>query len=160
MASLDGAARETLSPTLVGRLQEEIFQGREDDRNAIPTRPQAFFQQKVDATLWRQLRQNERRRRHQDRLEAVGRPYAGAVWACFPTGALGLKLTTKEFVTAAQVWLGVADGPGGDGAKALLEQGTDQISRHDAVRDVLYETSTYRGLRPHRSGSYWRRTCP
>ena len=143
-ARLDVEAQESFH-TLAERLRGEVFEATEDDRNACPTRPQAYFQQKVDSTLWRQLLQDEKRRRHLDRLEAVRRPYAGAVWACFPTEALGLKMSPGEFVTAAKVWLGLEHG-----TKALLEQGADQVGRHDALRDVLFEAARVAGARPYR----------
>ena len=91
----------------------------------------------------------ETRQIHNDRLSAVRRTHAGAVWACFPCSALGLKLTSLEFRTAAKYWLGMpVYGNGADGTRSLLESSAGRISRHDALRDCFFEASKAAGLRP------------
>ena len=90
-------------------------------------------------------------RSQQDRLEAVTRPGAGGLWACFPSAALGLKLTSAEFRVATLYWLGLPTSPMGvRGTTALLDRGADQITRHDSIRDVLFESAKAVGLRPWR----------
>jgi hypothetical protein len=71
------------------------------------------------------------------------------VWSCFPSQALGLKLSQLEFRTAAKYWLGLpVYSDGGDGTRALLESSSGRITRHDSVRDVLFEAAKAASLRP------------
>ena len=147
-ASLDQESQREVE-TCVGCLTRGAVTAA--DRESCPTRPQALFQKAWDGTGWRRFLGLQTNRDQQDRLEAVRRPRAGAAWACFPNEALGLKLVPKEFKTAARCWLGLpVYSSGGDGTRELLDQGADQIGRHDAIRDVLFEAARAAGLRPWR----------
>lgn len=121
-------------------------------RETCPTRPQAFLQAPADATRWKALEAEETRRKHKDRLEAVRRNHAGAVWSVFPCHVLGLSMATKQFRAAARYWLGLPVYPGvpDSGTGALLKQGSDQIGRHDQIRDVLYFAARAAGYNPWR----------
>ena len=86
-----------------------------------------------------------------DRLDATRRPHAGSLWSCFPSGPLRLKLQPLEFSLAAKVWLGQpVYSDGGTGLRALLESSSSRITRHDAIRDVIFEACKAAGLRPWR----------
>jgi hypothetical protein len=145
-ASLDDGARRLVADTTDALQNGELGPS---DREACPTRPQAFLQWAADKSRWRQLVAREHRQAHKNRLAAVQRPHAGAVWSCFPSQALGLKLSQLEFRTAAKYWLGLpVYSDGGDGTRALLESSSGRITRHDSVRDVLFEAAKAASLRP------------
>ena len=121
-------------------------------RETMPTRPQAFFQAPANAARWKVLEAGEVRREHQDRLAAVRRDHAGAVWSVFPCHALGLSMATNQFRAAARYWLGLPMYPGrpDTGTAALLKQGSGQIGRHDQIRDTLYYAARAAGYNPWR----------
>ena len=120
-----------------------------DLRKECATRPQAFFQKAVDATIWRRLAVSETRPLHRERLEGVQRPHAGSWLSCFPNAGLGLKHSSDEFRAAARYWLGLSS-DGWDPNRALLHSGQYQVARHDAIRDILYYAGRTASMRPHR----------
>ena len=119
----------------------------EDQRALCPTRPQSMFQKAGDASSWRRLCSGTTCSWELERLEAERRKRAGAWLGCFPNANLGLKMKPHEFVVGVGYWLGLC---GQTGFRALLNTGRDQIARHDAIRDVLYETAKTCGLSPGR----------
>ena len=147
-ASLDDGARRLISDA-TDALQRGGLTPR--DRDACTTRPQSFLQFAADRSRWRQLEAADTQRRSSDRLDAVRRKHAGAVWAVFPSEVLGTRLSSMEFRTVAKMWLGLAVySDGGDGTRSLLESSAGRITRHDAIRDVLFEACRAATLRPRR----------
>jgi len=119
----------------------------EHQRALRPTRPQSMFQKAGDASSWRRLCSGTTCSWELERLEAERRKRAGAWLGCFPNANLGLKMKPQEFVVGVRYWLGLC---GQTGFRALLNTGRDQIARHDAIWDVLYETAKTCGLSPGR----------
>ena len=82
-----------------------------------------------------------------DRLDAVQRKRAGAWLAVFPSNNLGLWIAPAEFVTSCKLWLGLASR---EERRSLLRPGLAMHSRHDAVRDCLFEAAKTAGVRPQK----------
>ena len=143
-AALDDGSRRLASDTTDALQRGNLVP---QDREACPTRPQAFLQWLYDQSRWRQLK--AKLPQQTVLLDAVRRPHAGALWACFPSQALHLKLSPQEFRIDAKMWLGIAVySDGGDGTRALLESSAGRITRHDAIRDVVFETAKSAACRP------------
>ena len=95
------------------------------------------------------------------RVASLSLPYAGAWLTCAPIPALGLHMRGPEFVTALKFRLGlnVYDMAGkcpscGKDSDQLGDHGMvcgtggERISRHNALRDALYDTAASAGLAP------------
>ena len=143
-AALEGDAAASVEPW-VKLLQDGPV--AEEERVLCPTRPQSMFQKAGDKTMWQRLCSDTSCPLELERLEAERRKRAGSWLACFPNANLGLKMKPQEFVIGVRYWLGLC---GQTGFRALLNTGRDQIARHDAIRDVLYETAKACGLSPGR----------
>ena len=147
-ASLDDGARRLVEDATNALQRGDLTPG---DREACASRPQSFLQFAVDRSKWRQLESAGAQQGSASRLDAIQRKHAGAVWGLFPCQALGTKLASMEFRIVAKMWLGVAVySDGSDGTRALLESSAGRITRHDAIRDVLFEACRAATLRPRR----------
>lgn len=97
------------------------------------------------------------------RMASLSLAYAGAWLTCSPIKALGLHMRGPEFVAAVKLRLGLqvyasggkcpACGKDSDvlGDHAMVcGTGGERISRHNALRDALFETAASAGLAPVR----------
>ena len=101
------------------------------------------------------------------RMASLGLPHAGAWLSVIPSPALGLHLRGPEFVHSVKYRLGLPlyTNPGpcpachqpadlmGDHALACPRYG-DRITRHNQLRDLLYETAASAALGPVREGRF------
>ena len=128
--------------------------------------------EKVDLHLHRRLLQSleEEDEREKARLSSLTLPHVGDWLNVAPVKTLGLHLRSAEFVLVAKYRLGLPvfarDGPCpacfrpsdalGDHAMCC-GFGGERISRHNHLRDALYETAVAAGLGPVKEG---RRQAP
>jgi hypothetical protein len=105
--------------------------------------------------------------REKARLASLSLPYAGTWLNVVPSPALGLHLRGPEFVAALKYRLGVdiycTAGPCpacsahsdtlGDHALCCGSAG-ERVSRHNALRDALYNTAVAASLGPSREGRF------
>ena len=101
--------------------------------------------------------------REMARMASLSLPYAGSWLNCSPIRALGLHMRSPEFAAAVKLRIGlqVYDTAGacpacgresdtmGDHAM-VCGTGGERISRHNALRDALFETAASAGLAPVR----------
>ena len=105
--------------------------------------------------------------REKARLGSLSLPHSGDWLNCAPLVALGLHLRPTEFVLAAKYRLGLAifdkEGPCpaclrssdvfGDHA-LCCGVGGERISRHNALRDAIFDTAAHAGLAPIKEGRF------
>ena len=131
--------------------------------------PQRQLGVRIDLQQQRILQQGigEEEVREKARLGSLALPHAGDWLNTAPLTALGLHLRQAEFVLVAKYRLGLKvydrDGPCpaclrnsdslGDHAMSC-GTGGERISRHNHLRDALYETAVAAGLGPTKEGRF------
>ena len=124
----------------------DVLEGHVDKAalTIFTSRPQAELQEVSDRQRLAALK-NHASVNSRDRIEAVRRPRAGAWLTVFPRKALGLWMPQREFVTAMQLWLGLANR---NDEAALRKVGAGMHGRHHAIRDILFEAGKVADMRP------------
>ena len=156
-----------LHPELLAAVSEA--QGEEVREADLVGLTQKQMSLKVDLEAQRQLLQGigEEEDREKARLASLGLQHAGDWLNTPPLKALGLHLRAAEFVMVAKYRLGlpVFDTAGpcpaclrmsdiyGDHA-LCCGTGGERISRHNALRDAIYETAVAAGLSPTKEGRF------
>ena len=159
--------RPALSAQLLAALSES--QGAEATEADLVGLTQRMISLKVDEHQLHLLQEQvgEDEVREKARLASLSLPHSGDWLNCAPLRALGLHLRSAEFVLAAKFRLGLPifdrEGPCpscfrlsdifGDHA-LCCGVGGERISRHNALRDAIYDTAVRAGLGPIKEGRF------
>ena len=159
--------RPSLSPQLLTTLSASC--GEEVQAADLTGLTQRMISAKVDQHQLHLLQEDvgEDEVREKARLGSLSLPHSGDWLNCPPLKALGLHLRSAEFVLAAKYRLGLPifdqEGPCpaclrnsdvyGDHA-LCCGVGGERISRHNALRDAIFDTAAQAGLAPTKEGRF------
>ena len=139
--------------------------GEETTTDSLQNHSQKMLSLQIDLGNQKQLSElvEAAGEREVARMASLSLPYAGAWLTCSPIKALGLHMRGPEFVAAVKLRLGLqvyaragkcpSCGKDSDvlGDHAMVcGTGGERISRHNALRDALFETAASAGLAPVR----------
>ena len=160
-------AGPVLSPRLLTAMS--AAQGEEVKEEEVENMSQKEMSVKVDLHKRHMLMEGigEEEVRERARLGSLSLPHAGDWLNTAPLTALGLHLRPREFVLVAKYRMGLAvfdrEGPCpaclrhsdalGDHAMSC-GCGGERISRHNQLRDAIYETAVAGGLGPTKEGRF------